>query len=107
MCAPQGCQKINVHLGFACKHNGCHKARLVAGGHLSPDPIDNISSGVVSTRSLRLTISQSKLNNMKVWRADIGNAYLEATTKKLYIVAGPELKNYKDIYLLFTKPYMA
>ena len=28
---------------------------------------------------------------MKVWAADIGNAYLEATTKeKLYIVAGPE-----------------
>ena len=30
---------------------------------------------------------------MKVWGADIGNAYLEATTKeKLYIVAGPEFE---------------
>ena len=80
--APQGYQKINVHLVFACKHDGQHKARLVAGGHLTPEPVDSISSGVVSTRSLRLTIFLSRLNNMKVWGADIGNAYLEATTKE-------------------------
>ena len=49
-------QKIRVHLVFACKHDGHHKARLVAGGHLTPDPIHSIYSGVVSTRSLRLTI---------------------------------------------------
>ena len=30
---------------------------------------------------------------MEVWEADIGNAYLEATTKeKLYIVAWPEFE---------------
>ena len=84
MNAPQGWQKIKVHLVFACKHDGHHnhKARLVAGGHLTPDPIDSIYSGVVSTRSLRLS-----LNKMEVWGADIGNAYLEATTKeKLYII---------------------
>ena len=28
-----------------------YKARLVAGGHLTPDPTDSINSGVVSTRS--------------------------------------------------------
>ena len=34
-----------------------------------------------------------KLNSMKVWAADIGKAYLEATTKeKLYIVAGHEFE---------------
>ena len=49
MNAPQGYQKIKVHLVFACKDDGCHKARLVAGGHISPDPIDSIYSGVVST----------------------------------------------------------
>ena len=83
--APQGCQKINVHLVFACKDDGCHKARQVACGHLTPDPIDNIYSGVVSTRLLRLTIFLSKLHNMKAWGADIGNAYLEANTKKNYV----------------------
>ena len=91
--APQGHQKINVHLVFACKHNGHHKARLVAGSHIFPDPVDSIYSGVVSTRSLRLIIFLSKLNNMKVWGADIGNAYVEATTnKKLYIVCSPEFE---------------
>ena len=63
--APQGYQKIKVHLVFACKHDGCHKARLVAAGHLTPDPVDSIYSGVVSTRSLRLSIFLAKLNNMK------------------------------------------
>ena len=82
--APQGYQKIKVHLVFACKHNRCHKARLVAGGQLTLDPMDSIYSGVVSTRSLKPSILQAKLNNMKVWGADIGNAYLEATTKKNY-----------------------
>ena len=53
--APQGYQKIKAHLVFACKHDGHHKARLVADGHLTPDPIDSIYSGVVSTRSLRLS----------------------------------------------------
>ena len=55
---------------------------VVAGGHLTPDPIDSIYSGVVSTRSLRLSIFPAKLNNMEVWGADIGNAYLEPTTKE-------------------------
>ena len=91
--APQGYQKIKVHLVFACNHDGCHKARLVAGGHLTADPIDSTYSVVVSTRSLRLSIFLAKLNNMKVWVADIGTAYVEATTReKLYIVAGPEFE---------------
>ena len=41
-------QKIRVHLIFAVKHDWRHKARLVAGGHLTPDPIERIYSGVVS-----------------------------------------------------------
>ena len=43
-----------------------HKARLVAGGHLTPDQIDSIYYGVVSTRSLRLSIFLAKLNTMSV-----------------------------------------
>ena len=93
-----------MHLVFACKHDGCHKARLVAGGHLTPDPVDSIYSGVVSTRSLRKTIFLSKLINMKVWGADISNAYLEATTnEKLYIVAGPEFEELQGRMLVIHK----
>ena len=62
--APQRYQKVKVHWVFACRHDGHHKARLVA-GHLTPDPIDSIYSGVVSARSLRLSIFLAKVNNMK------------------------------------------
>ena len=34
-----------------------------------------------------------KLNNLQLWGADVGNAYLQVLTKeKLYIVAGPEFE---------------
>ena len=96
------------NLVFASKHNGHHKARLVAGGHLASEPIDSIYSGVISTRSLRLSIFIAKLNNMKVWGADIGNAYLEATTKeKLHIVAGPEFEELQVHILVIHKACMA
>ena len=40
--APVGYQKIRVHLTFAFKRDGRHKARLIAGGHLTSDPIKSI-----------------------------------------------------------------
>ena len=46
--APPGYQKIRVHLIFAVKYDGRHKARLVADGHLTPEPVESIYSGVVS-----------------------------------------------------------
>ena len=102
--APPGYQKINVHLVHACKHDGCHKIRLVACGHLTHDPIDSIYSGVVSTRFVRLTIFLSKLNNMKVLGADIGNVYLEATTKEnLCKVPGPEFEELQGHILVIHK----
>ena len=102
--APNGYQKIRVHLSFAVKHDGRHKARLVAGGHLTPDPIESIYSGVVSIRTLRLVIFLAKLSNLEVWGADIGNAYLEAKTKeKLYVVAGPEFEELEGHILVIYK----
>ena len=78
---------------FAVKFDGRHKTRLVADGHITPEPIENISSGVVSLRNLRLVIFLGKLNKLDIWGADIGNAYLEAfTDEKLYKVAGPEFE---------------
>ena len=102
--APNGYQKIRVHLIFAVKHVGRHKAKLVAGGHLTPDPIESIYSGVVSIRSLRLVIFLAKLNNLEVWGADLGNAYLDARTKeKLYVVAGPEFEELEGHILVMYK----
>ena len=36
---PKGYHKIKVHLVFAVKFDGRHKARLVADGNLTPEPI--------------------------------------------------------------------
>ena len=51
-----------------------------------------------------LSIFLAKLNNMKIWGADIGNAYLGPTTKeKLYIVAGPEFEELQGHILVIHK----
>ena len=93
MNSPKGYHRIKVHLVFAVKFDGRHKARLAADGHLTPKPAENIYLGVVSLRNLRLVIFLGKLNNLDIRGADIGNPYLEAfTDEKLYIVAGPEFQ---------------
>ena len=99
---PKGYHKIKVHLMFSGKFDGTHKARLVVDGHLMSEPAENIYSGVVSLRNLRLLIFLGKLNNLDIWGADIGNAYLEAfTDEKLYIVAGPEFEKLEGYILIF------
>ena len=91
-------------ISFGVEFDGRHKARLVADGHLTPEPIENIYSGVVSLRYLRLVIFLGKLNNLELWGADIGNEYLEAfTDEKLYIVAGPEFQELEGYIHIFLK----
>ena len=104
MNSPNRYHRIKVHLVFAVKFDGRHKARLVADGHLTPEPIENIYSGAVSLRNLRLMIFLGKLNHLDLWGADIGNAYLEAfTDEKLYIVAGLEFQELEGYILIFLK----
>ena len=89
---------------FAVKFNGRHKTRLVADGSLTPDPVENIYSGVVSLRHLRLVIFLGVLNNLELWGADIGNAYLEAYThEKLFIIAGAECEELEGFIRIFNK----
>jgi hypothetical protein len=53
---PAGYKKIRVHLIFDVKHDGRHKARLVADGHLTDIPLESIYSGVVSLRGFRIVL---------------------------------------------------
>ena len=101
---PDGFQKIRAHFVYAVKHDGRFKARLVADGHLTKEPVESIYSGVVSLRSLRMVVFLSQLNNLEIWGADVGNAYLEAyTDEKLCIMAGPEFKELQGHLLIMVK----
>ena len=95
---PDGFQKIRVHFVYAVKHDGRFKARLVADGHLTKEPVESIYSGVVSLRSLRMVVFLSQLNDLKIWGADVGIAYLEVYTDKSYApLLDQSSRNYKAI----------
>ena len=107
---PEGFQKIRMIWVYDCKHDFRYRARLVAGGHVTP-PSDDSYSSVVSLEIMRLALAVGELNGLTPMVGDIGNAYLEATTKeKIYFVAGPEFGDlqghimvvYKALYGLRT-----
>eukprot|EP00531_Pseudo-nitzschia_arenysensis_P008891 CAMPEP_0116125882 /NCGR_PEP_ID=MMETSP0329-20121206/6042_1 /TAXON_ID=697910 /ORGANISM="Pseudo-nitzschia arenysensis, Strain B593" /LENGTH=1908 /DNA_ID=CAMNT_0003619941 /DNA_START=154 /DNA_END=5877 /DNA_ORIENTATION=+ len=101
---PNGFKKIRVHLVFAVKHDGRHKARLVADGHLTDVPLDSVYAGVVSIRGLRICIFLAELNGLEAYATDVGNAYLEALTQeKVCIIAGPEFKDLEGHLLIVYK----
>ena len=108
---PTDFKKINVHFVYACKHNLCRRARLVAGEHMTPPVAHEAYSVVVSLQSLCITLFLGELNGLKLGIGDVGSAYLEAVTnKKVYIIAGPEFGDlaghtlviYKVLYGLCT-----
>ena len=100
--SPPNHQKIREYLLIAVKVNGRHKAKLVVDGSLTPEPAKNIYSGVVSLRHLRLVIFLEELNNLELWGADIGSAYLEAHTReKLFIIGGTEFEELEGFILIF------
>jgi hypothetical protein len=101
---PAGFKRIRVHLVFAVKHDGRHKARMCAEGNLTDIPLNSVYAGVVSLRGLRMCIFLAELNNMEAYATDIGNAYLEAKTQeKVCIRAGPEFGNREGHLLIIHK----
>jgi hypothetical protein len=68
---PNGFKKIRVHLVFDIKHDGRHKARLVADRHLTDIPLDSVFSGVVSLQGFRLVLFLAELNVLQLWATDI------------------------------------
>ena len=78
--APKGHQKIRVHFVFDVKHCGKFKARLVADGHFTKEPMETVYSGMFLAEP----------NNLELWGVD-GEHDLQALTReKLYTVGGPE-----------------
>jgi hypothetical protein len=96
MTPPAGYKRIRVHIVYDVKHDGRHKARLVADGHLTDIPLDSVYSVVVSLCGFSL--------GLQLWATDIGNAYIEAYTSKIvYIVAGPEFGDREGHILVISK----
>ena len=73
----------------------------MADGHLTKEPNEIVYSGVVS---LRKAMFLAELNNLQLWGADVGNAYLQALTKeKLYIGGGREFEELQGHVLVMHK----
>jgi hypothetical protein len=68
---PTGYKKICTHLVYDCKHDGRHKAWMVADGHLTDIPLESVYSGVVSLRGLRIITFLSELNGLDLWATDL------------------------------------
>ena len=79
----------------------------VADGHLTKEPMETVYSEVVSIRNLRLAMFLAELNNLELWGADVGNAYLQALTReKLYIVGGPGFEELQGhVLVMYKAPY--
>ena len=76
----------------------------MADGQLTKEPMENVYSGVVSLRNLRLAMFLAELNNLEFWGADVGNAYLQALTiEKLYIVGGAKFEELQGHALVMYK----
>ena len=93
-----------MHLVFDVKHDGRHRAHLVADGHLTDIPSDSTYSGVVSLRGFRMVVFLAELNHLETWATDIASAYLEAhTSEKICIKAGPEFGSLEGHVLVVDK----
>jgi hypothetical protein len=84
-------KRIPYQMIFDVKHDLRRKARLVAGGHMTNPPVEDVYSGVVGMNTVRLAFAVGAMQGLDVCAADISTAFLYGKTKeKLYIVAGPE-----------------
>jgi hypothetical protein len=87
-------QRIPHHLVFDVKFDLLKKERLVAGGHRTTLPKEDLYSGVVDLMTVRIGHMIAAVNGLNVCAADIGNAFLYGITReKVYIMAGQEFGN--------------
>ena len=90
---PVGYQFMKCHMIFDVKfgENFHHKARLVAGGHMTETPATLTYSSVVSSDSVWIALTAAALNDLQVMLCNIQNAYLMADCQeKIWRYAGPE-----------------
>jgi hypothetical protein len=88
---PAGYKRIPYHCIYDVKFDGRRKCRLVAGGHRTDPPKEDIYSGVVSMEAVRLGFILARMNGLQVCAGDVGNAFLYGKTReKVFVIAGEE-----------------
>ena len=98
---PEGYKRIPYMIVFDVKFDLRRKARLVAGGHRTDPPPEDVYSGVVMIDSVRLALFLGVLNNLNTCAADVGCAFLHGRTKEKYCIrAGPEFGDRQGKYLI-------
>ena len=79
---------------------------MVAGGHRTDPPKEDVFSGVVSMEAVCLGFVMAQLNGLQVCAGDVGEAFLNAYTKeKIYIIAGPEFGSLAGKRLIVNKAW--
>ena len=90
---PVGYQYMDCHMVFDVKmeSNFRHKARLVAGGHMTETSNVPTYASVISQETVRISLTYAVLNDLEVKGSDIKNDYLTALCEeKIYTWLGPE-----------------
>ena len=86
-----GYKFIECYMIFDVKMDMSRKARYVANGSKTPNPISSTYAGVVSRETVRIAFTYAALNGLDIMAADIRNAYLQAPiTEKYWTICGPE-----------------
>jgi hypothetical protein len=82
---------VPCHMIFDVKLDLTRKAHYVAGGHWTDTPSHLTYSSVVTRESVRIAFLIAALNDIEILSTDVGNAYLQAPTRKrVHTTAGPE-----------------
>ncbi len=73
-----------------------HKARLVAGRHVTDAPAAMTYASVVSCNTARIALTIAALNSLEVKTGDVMNACITAPiTEKVWTILGPEFGDAK------------
>lgn len=97
-------QYAPLRMIFEIKHDGRHKARLVAGGHVVDARGISSRSTVVKGISVRLLDLIAHRDNLEILTGDIGNAFITSPClEKIYSRAGPEWGDKQDAIMIFVK----
>ena len=87
-------KRIFFHLIYDIKMDFTRKARLVAEGCITPNPMTSTYVGVVYRESVRISFTYAALTGFDVWTVDVNNVFLQASySEKYYQVCRPEFES--------------